>query len=163
MKTKLNRGFTLIELLVVIVIIGILSTIVLANLSGSRQKGRDARRMSDLAQYQLVLEQFFDRCRAYPSTIYPSGGLNTVPIVGCVSWGTFLSTFPKDPNGSNYEYIVMTPTSGTLAVDYVLKANLELKAPSDRMTSVPTAPSGYVWSDTISCSTDIDDYCVTSK
>ncbi|MFH1714345.1 MAG: prepilin-type N-terminal cleavage/methylation domain-containing protein [Candidatus Nealsonbacteria bacterium] len=38
-----NSGFTLIELLIVIAIIGILSSIVLVNLSGSREKAKIAR------------------------------------------------------------------------------------------------------------------------
>lgn len=44
------RGFTLIELLVVIAIIGLLSSIVFASFGGTRAKGRDARRVSDLRE-----------------------------------------------------------------------------------------------------------------
>ena len=56
MKTK-KQGFTLIELLVVIAIIGILSTAVLTSLNSAREKARDAKKISDLKQIALALEQ----------------------------------------------------------------------------------------------------------
>ena len=58
MKSLRSRGFTLIELLVVIAIIGLLASIILASLNTAQQKGRDARRVSDLqeiAQQMAVL------------------------------------------------------------------------------------------------------------
>jgi len=64
MTSNYKRGFTLIELLVVIAIIGILSSVVLASLNSARQKGRDARRISDVKQVQLALELFYDATRA---------------------------------------------------------------------------------------------------
>lgn len=52
---KPSRGFTLIELLVVISIIGLLSTVVFATLSGTRPRARDAKRLSDVKQMALIL------------------------------------------------------------------------------------------------------------
>src|SRR3989344_567519 len=53
-----ESGFTLIELLVVIAIIGMLSSVVMASLNTARQKGRDARRLTDLRAIQTALELY---------------------------------------------------------------------------------------------------------
>src|SRR3989338_2157134 len=83
MRNK-QKGFTLIELLVVIAIIGILSSVVLASLNTARQRGRDARRISDVKQTQLALELYYDSNQTYPLTITTSltggGYIPTLPL-----------------------------------------------------------------------------------
>ena len=125
MNRSLTRGFTLIELLVVIAIIGILSSVVLASLNSARQKGRDARRISDLKQLQLALELYYDAS----SSVYPTQ--TTAVAVSETSLGgltpDYISTLPDDPSsGADYYYI--SATGGT---SYCLAANLEGTPPAN--------------------------------
>lgn len=57
---KHTKGFTLIELLVVIAIIGILASIVLVSLNSARNKGKDARIISDVQQIRTALESGYN-------------------------------------------------------------------------------------------------------
>jgi type II secretion system protein G len=120
-KYLLNKkGFTLIELIVVIAIIGILSAVVIVNISSSRSKARDAKRISDIAQIQLALEQYFEWCGVYPKN--SSGAIDT--ITNCAKKITdFISVIPKDPlTKVNYIYGV---DDNNVPLDYILKAELE--------------------------------------
>ena len=65
-----NRGFTLIELLVVVAIIGLLASVVLASLNGSRTKGADATIKADLANIRAQAELIYAT-----SGCYGDGGL----------------------------------------------------------------------------------------
>ena len=67
------RGFTLIELLVVISIIGLLSSVVLASLSGARESARDARRQQDVRQIQTAIELYMNDHNGNPPTAATSG------------------------------------------------------------------------------------------
>lgn len=109
-------GFTLIELLVVIAIIGILSAVVMSNFSVTKSKSRDAKRISDIAQIQLTLELYFDRCNAYPSVLTLSGDTS---CANGVTLGTFITTIPTN-FGSTYSYTRINGTS-----DYILMVPLE--------------------------------------
>ena len=115
MFKKNSKGFTLIELLVVIAIIGILSSVVLASLNSARKKGRDARRVSDIAQIQMALELEFDKSRTYPTGNYATAMATLVA-------SKFLAAVPADPLNSGTNVYTYCPISAT---DYHLSAVLE--------------------------------------
>ncbi len=56
---KFKKGFTLIELLVVIAIIGILAAVVLASLSSSRTKSKDAKVQSQMLSFRDAAELYY--------------------------------------------------------------------------------------------------------
>lgn len=124
-KLLFKRGFTLVELLVVIAIIGILTAIVTANFTSAKSKSRDAKRISDLSQIQLALDQAFDKCNMYPpdssqqlleSTVVCT--INSTPYP--VSY--FITKVPKENTTTSYFYT--SPSSGGY-LDYLLRARLE--------------------------------------
>lgn len=63
---KNKKGFTLIELLVVIAIIGIISSLVLVDLSKSRKLARDARRVLEVDRLYKVFELCYSEDENYP-------------------------------------------------------------------------------------------------
>ncbi|MCK9266002.1 prepilin-type N-terminal cleavage/methylation domain-containing protein [bacterium] len=68
-------GFTLIELLVVMAIISMLAGELLPALSTAREKGRQANCISNLKQFSISIEIYFQDYKDYPpwlSTLYPS-------------------------------------------------------------------------------------------
>ena len=60
------NGFTLIELLVVVSLIGVLATLVLANLNAARQRGRDAERKADMRNIQTALRLYYNDEGGFP-------------------------------------------------------------------------------------------------
>jgi len=127
-KILLKQGFTLIELLVVIAIIGILTAMITTNFTSAKAKARDAKRISDIAQLQLVFEQAFDRCNTYPYALDLNTPINNSSC-SSLNLGYFISVIPKDPStGADYYFVtnVADPArGGVYPTDYILKAKLE--------------------------------------
>ena len=134
-KSSVNHqyGFTLIELLIVIAIIGILSTLLMTNFIGIRQRARDAQRKSDIRQMQSALELYRSDVGAYPS----AGGTNTLNSAPCptpssfvYSGSTYMQQIPCDPLGNSY-YNAGSYYYSTTGSTYTLAACLENTADTD--------------------------------
>ena len=106
MKLNSKKGFTLIEMLVVVAIIGLLSSVIIIGLGGSRAKARDAKRISDLRQIQSALEIAY--VTGYPAQA--SAG----PIAPSPSLADGTPT--KDPKGVDYQYVSAGGESYTVGI-----------------------------------------------
>lgn len=96
MNQKHQSAFTLIELLVVIAIIGILATISIITISGSRAKARDAKRAANIKQTQTALELFFNDKGRYPTATEWSTGQLFSTSTNATS--TYMQVIPTAPD-----------------------------------------------------------------
>ncbi|HJY98631.1 MAG TPA: type II secretion system protein [Patescibacteria group bacterium] len=136
---KLAHGFTLIELLVVVSIIGILTTLVAANLNSARARARDAARKSDVRNISTALRLYYNDWGEYPPNCGGGGicgcgsGTGTQPV-GLCSWGSswtdgttvYMSKLPADPQTGTQEYFYSRDAAKT--DEYILSACLENKS-----------------------------------
>jgi general secretion pathway protein G len=109
---KDSKGFTLIELLVVIAIIGILSSVVLASLSGVRERAKMANAKSEMNQIKTAMEMYLIDNGELP----PAGNICSACADPCTvaEWtatidelvnGSYLSSrIDADPWGRPYCY-----------------------------------------------------------
>lgn len=137
-RLSLKEGFTLVELMIVIAIIALLTGIIMTNLTSSRAKSRDGKRISDLGQIQLALSLYYDRCKQYPIQDL-AGGPSITDASNCptgITLGTFIATVPTAPDGKNYDYFV---DNATKPADYVLHTTLEFPNTSIQNDSFPDA------------------------
>jgi prepilin-type N-terminal cleavage/methylation domain-containing protein len=80
-----KKGFTLIELLVVIAIIGILSGLIIVNLSGATDAAHDAKIKANLDQLRASAEVYKANNNEYGDTAVLNGS-------ACANPGTFLAS-----------------------------------------------------------------------
>lgn len=111
---KNQKGFTLIELLVVIAIIGVMSALVIVNLSSANKKSRDARRKADISEVRTALELYFDDALGYP--VLSRSNISTLTALV----PAYIKILPIDPKPATNNYFY-TGTAST----YTLEALLE--------------------------------------
>jgi prepilin-type N-terminal cleavage/methylation domain-containing protein len=107
MKTQKSKGFTLIELLVVVAIIGVLATIVLSSLSNARAQARDARRISEMKNFETALEMYYLDYNQYPgvgASTYGGGNINIATLE--IAMAPYIpidlqGKYYLDPSGNN--------------------------------------------------------------
>lgn len=98
-----ERGFTIIELLVVFSIIAVLGALILASLTSAQKGSRDARRRSDLKQYQTALVAYYADKGTLPDPDSFGPGNNHWPVQSAAvePYNTlksgYMSAFIQDP------------------------------------------------------------------
>lgn len=124
----MKKGFTLIELLVVISIIGVLSSLLMANVSGIRERARDAKRKADLKEIKNALRMYHNDYDDYPADNGKNPDQN--PKFACCDWGEpfvgdgaiYMKQLPEDPLGEERPY---SYKKGSTKDDFLLWAILE--------------------------------------
>jgi prepilin-type N-terminal cleavage/methylation domain-containing protein len=111
-RISITSGFTLIELMIVIAILGILSGLFVTQYPAVQRRARDANRQSDIKQYQVAMELYFDRNNG--SYLTSTGGS---PYGQCGNLN--LTNCPEDPK-SPPTYRIESDSS-----QYVIWATLE--------------------------------------
>jgi type II secretion system protein G len=146
--TKIQKGFTLIELLVVISIIGILATLIMANLNEARARARDSRLKQDLNQLQTALQLYYNDFKGFPATG------NGLAFNACLASGigactpgqaftagspltTYMNYLPPNSSGGNFEFKYYPCNNGD---SYRAKVALENPSDLDIATSQTRCP-----------------------
>jgi len=130
-------GFTLIELLVVVSIIGILATLISANLNSARSRARDAVRKADLKNLQTALRLYYNDKGSYPAA-------------GSIPWGSewlvsgniYMSMVPQDSlPGQSYTYTPDAPND-TFTLTACLENKSDPKCDKDGSGNLITCAGG---------------------
>ncbi len=130
----MKKAFTLIEIMVAVAILAILTGIVLVSLQTTQQRARDNKRIGDINQLQLLLNQYYDQNKVYP-----------VSLTELVTGG-YVSTLPKPPQPTNsYLYIPLAVTgyNNTQCLAYHLGTTLENAGTSQLNEDAGTTFDGY--------------------
>jgi general secretion pathway protein G len=104
-----RAGFTLIEIMVVIIILGLLATLVIPNITGYTEKAKREKARADIASLEGALELFKADNGFYPTTEQGLDALIIKPSTGRIpaKWmegGYFKKGVPLDPWGNRYVY-----------------------------------------------------------
>jgi len=141
-------------MMMTIAIISILSAVVLASMSGVRERSRDEERITELGQIALAVEMYYNSCREYPSAL--AAGTNNGCPAG-VTFGSFMATIPTDPQNAGTQ--VYTYETGGGNTQYVVHVELET-AHQALANDIDVNP---VTGSTIDCTDGDPNFCHSSQ
>ena len=108
-RRRLAVGFTLIEVLVVVAILGILAALVVPRIMDRPDEAKRFAAKADVGTIVQALKLYRLDNGTYPSTDQGLGALVQRPTSNPVppNWkqGGYLERLPKDPWGSDYQYL----------------------------------------------------------
>lgn len=139
---SLQPGFTLIELLIVLAIVGTLTSVVMVNILGVRERGRDAERKTELKQLQTAFEWYRADNGTYPPAPLPA--CDTPLASGST---TYLQKVPCDPSSSGQHVYTYTTTGSTYTI-YACLEN-EKDQQKDRVNNSTYCSGTTNWSYTV--------------
>ncbi len=106
---KRQAGFTLIEILVVVMILGILAAVVVPNIMSRPEEARVAKAKQDVRALETALDLYKLDNFAYPTTDQGLEALVSKPTIPPIPRKyrkeAYLKKMPKDPWGSDYQYL----------------------------------------------------------
>ncbi len=107
-KELYEAGFTLVEVMVVMVIIGLLTTFVVLNITPARDTANVTKAQGDIRIIEQALEMYRLDMLDYPPQTVGLTALRTVPtgVLNAERYrqGGYVRNLPKDPWGRDYVY-----------------------------------------------------------
>lgn len=101
-----QKGFTLLEIMVVIVILGVLASMIVPNLMGSKDTADRQKVVSDVIALENALDMYKLDNGSYPSTDQGMEALVTEPSGSPeprnYREGGYIKRLPQDPWGNDY-------------------------------------------------------------
>lgn len=123
-----HRAFTLVELLVVIAIIGLLSSVAVVSMVGTRSKTRDFKRKTDLKQLATAIDLYYAKYDEYPNTsgvwwLTCNQWIGLKGVSGANGWipnlaPEFIGRLPLDPIRGTNTGALTGPTGVTSNTQY---------------------------------------------
>ncbi|RXJ72660.1 type II secretion system protein GspG [Veronia nyctiphanis] len=104
-----QQGFTLLEIMIVIVILGVLASLVVPNLIGSKDQADKQKVISDISSFESNLDMYRLDNNVYPSTDQGLAALVSKPSGSPeprnYKEDGYIKRLSKDPWGNDYQYL----------------------------------------------------------
>lgn len=122
-KHMKKKGFTVLELLVSVAIIAMLAAITMAVIATTREKSRDAKRMSALHQLQNALNIYYTQAGRFPIA-NPAVALSGTDAVSTELVNQdAIKAAPVDPAYPVYSYQYQSVNGTTFTISFCLETN----------------------------------------